>query len=173
MHQGEIHMNKLIYSTICFLISFQLFSFSYNDKELEVSKTHGGIAIDCDNCHDYTNENNTNPYYLYEETINEQCYTCHDEFHSDYGQYGNKPGGHPNAGHPVEGGVDPVRPDYQFTCTSCHNPHGSLHKKMSRYKYKRGVGMCWACHSEITGNSKINKNIKDDRPWWKKILDND
>ncbi len=58
-----------------------------------------------------------NRFQLY-KPINELCTGCHPSFKG-------VTRGHPVGGHPVDGVLDPRRPERMFSCTSCHNPHGS------------------------------------------------
>ncbi|MBU0481031.1 MAG: cytochrome c3 family protein [Proteobacteria bacterium] len=71
--------------------------------------------------------------------INDLCVSCHTNLEG-------VEDGHPVQNHPVKGKSDPRRKGFPFTCTSCHNPHGS------RYQYLligdvRGGNICVKCHS--------------------------
>jgi predicted CXXCH cytochrome family protein len=61
------------------------------------------------------------------------------------------------AGHIIKGPVDPRRPDREFTCASCHNPHGSDHQKLF-YLGDTGMESCAGCHGDKSGN---NPGVKD------------
>lgn len=76
-------------------------------------------------------------FQLYGE-INDLCVSCHT------GLRGVKKG-HPVHMHPVEGKKDPRRKGYAFTCTSCHNPHGSKNKYLLIGNV-RGGQVCVMCH---------------------------
>lgn len=41
---------------------------------------------------------------------------------------------------------DPLRPDSEFYCVSCHLPHGSDWKKLYRYEAKTAMELCQYCH---------------------------
>lgn len=89
----------------------------------------------CIACHDAHATNNR--FQLHKPT-NELCVGCHTGIKKN-GR------GHPVKGHPVKGIKDPRRPDREFNCTSCHNPHGS------DYKYLLigdilGGHVCGKCH---------------------------
>ena len=78
-----------------------------------IIKGHG-----CTSCH---NPHASEERFLLSKPINELCVSCHNKFE------GIKTG-HPVGGHPVAGDRDPRRKDREFSCTSCHNPHGSKFK---------------------------------------------
>jgi predicted CXXCH cytochrome family protein len=72
--------------------------------------------------------------------IYELCTSCHTKL-------AGVERGHPVDKHPVRGGKDPRRAGHEFSCTSCHNPHGS------RYKFMLvgdviGEQVCVDCHSK-------------------------
>lgn len=97
---------------------------------------HGPVGSgDCTICHD---PHGSGEQYLLWAEINELCIACHVSFK------GEKKG-HPVPNHPLEGNNDPRRKGFPFSCTSCHNPHGS------KYKYlligdDRGGRICTMCH---------------------------
>ena len=71
-------------------------------------------------------------------TINEVCVSCHISMKGIEV-------GHPVGNHPLSGGEDPRRKGREFSCSSCHNPHGE------RYKYLLigsllGGHVCSKCH---------------------------
>src|SRR6266496_1582790 len=53
-------------------------------------------------------------------------------------------------GHVVGGLLDPRRPDREFSCASCHNPHGSDHVKLF-YIGDGPMEMCDGCHGNKSG----------------------
>ncbi len=115
-----------------------------------ISKSaHGGIAKECFNCHGETAKSTGFRYNLIEADINKLCFSCHDQFESPFGSYGSVAGGHPVAKHPVGGGPDKLYPKRDFTCASCHNPHGSPMRKMFRYEVRPQEDLCQICHGEI------------------------
>lgn len=77
-------------------------------------------------------------FQLYQE-INELCLGCHSVLAGE--------SGHPVQKHPIKGKSDPLRAGFPFTCTSCHNPHGSAFKFMLIGDV-RGGRVCVKCHSE-------------------------
>ncbi|MDY0117546.1 MAG: cytochrome c3 family protein, partial [Sulfurimonadaceae bacterium] len=51
-------------------------------------------------------------------------------------------------GHPTKDRKDPARPGRDFTCSSCHNPHGSQGTKLLRMKGSMAFGVCQRCHKK-------------------------
>lgn len=78
-------------------------------------------------------------FQLYGE-INAICQGCHTAL-------AGVDKGHPVQNHPLKGKSDPRRAGYPFTCTSCHNPHGSTNKFMLIGDV-RGGRVCVKCHGE-------------------------
>lgn len=78
-------------------------------------------------------------FQLYSE-INDLCTGCHSAM-------AGLENGHPIQKHPVKGKSDPLRSGLPFTCTSCHNPHGSAYKYMLIGDV-RGGRVCTKCHNE-------------------------
>jgi DmsE family decaheme c-type cytochrome len=79
-------------------------------------------TMNCSSCHNA--HGTTGPALLLQESINENCYSCHAEKRS-----------------PVIWDHPPVREN----CLTCHDPHGSLHPRMQIAKQPR---MCQQCHDE-------------------------
>ena len=76
----------------------------------------------CSSCHNP--HGSTGPSMLKQDSINENCYSCHTEKRS-----------------PVLWEHPPVREN----CLTCHDPHGSLHPRMQIAKQPR---ICQQCHDE-------------------------
>jgi len=98
-------------------------------------------AQGCGACH--SPHATDHPFQLYAE-ISELCLGCHT------GLVGVE-NGHPVQNHPVKGKSDPLRAGYPFSCTSCHNPHGSPFKYML-IGDMRGGRVCAKCHGEKVKN---------------------
>jgi predicted CXXCH cytochrome family protein len=77
-----------------------------------------------------------NRFQLY-MPINELCSSCHPGV--------TKGDEHPVKGHPTKGKKDPRRPNREFGCTSCHNPHGSEYKFLLIGSHL-GNRVCRKCH---------------------------
>lgn len=110
----------------------------YLDQGQRSFVVHGIMnAQGCSACHSPHATNHR--FQLYGE-INELCVTCHTGL-------AELESGHPVQNHPVKGKSDPRRAGYPFTCTSCHNPHGSSYKYLLIGDV-RGGRICVKCHSE-------------------------
>ncbi|MFO7761905.1 MAG: cytochrome c3 family protein [Desulfobia sp.] len=105
--------------------------------EIDGERVHdiirGGGCIVCHDAHA-----SPNPYMLL-RPVNELCADCHNDLLGV-----NK--GHPVGGHPLKGGPDPLDPDKEYSCASCHDPHSS------RYQYLLvgsliGGHVCKMCHN--------------------------
>lgn len=104
-------------------------------RNLEV---HGIMnAQGCGACH---SPHATNFRFQLFGEINDLCVSCHVAL-------AGVTQGHPVQNHPVKGKSDPRRAGYPFTCTSCHNPHGSPYKYMLIGDVRSGR-VCVKCHSE-------------------------
>lgn len=124
----------------------------HTDK-LDKPVQHEAAKMDCTICHagHESGEDNTPP--TESKKINALCFQCHDSqglkgsIHTDKGFL--EPG-HPVVKHPVEGKKDPVHPERQFSCVSCHNPHSSRMPKLIRYDYTKTTPykglFCAVCH---------------------------
>jgi len=94
-------------------------------------------AQGCGACH---SPHATNYRFQLFGEINDLCVSCHTAMVG-------MTQGHPVQNHPLAGKSDPRRAGYPFTCTSCHNPHGSPYKYLLIGDV-RGGRVCVKCHSE-------------------------
>ncbi|MBU0484579.1 MAG: cytochrome c3 family protein [Proteobacteria bacterium] len=109
----------------------------YIQTDTPRANIHGILnAQGCVACHSPHATNNR--FQLY-EPINKLCTSCHGALEGmDYD--------HPVQKHPLSGPKDPRREGSPFTCTSCHNPHGSTYKYLL-IEDIRGGQICLLCHS--------------------------
>ena len=104
---------------------------------------HPGALMGCTTCHALHGTDTGRPYRL-TDTVNNTCFQCHDQ--KTYAE-------HPVSGHPVLGNSDPIHPEKEFNCVSCHNPHSSDMKHMFPYVFDDenqptySTNMCLTCHS--------------------------
>lgn len=99
----------------------------------------------CDRCH---NPHGSDNEFFLRKNIWDLCTTCHAE---------KATGKHivssfvysRNAGaHPTKDRKDPSRPGREFTCSSCHNPHGSGGIFLLRMKGSIPFNVCKRCHKK-------------------------
>ena len=110
--------------------------------------THGpvndGRCIRCHNPHGSDNE------FFLRKPIWDLCTTCHAEkadgkhVVSSF-VFSRNSGAHPTKSDTIK---DPARPKRNFTCTSCHNPHGSAGIYLLRMKGSMAFGVCQRCHKK-------------------------
>jgi predicted CXXCH cytochrome family protein len=99
---------------------------------------HGIVnAQGCSACH---SPHATNYRFQLFGEINDLCVSCHVTL-------AGISKGHPVQDHPLKGKSDPRRAGNPFSCTSCHNPHGSPYKYLLIGDVRSGR-ICVKCHSE-------------------------
>jgi predicted CXXCH cytochrome family protein len=99
---------------------------------------HPALKMGCQSCHSSHGSNNKK---LLKNNVNDLCYTCHDKVKFS--------GDHVSPGHPVGGKPDPMYPEKDLSCISCHKPHVSVNKKLLRYNFKQKPydgTICSVCH---------------------------
>lgn len=120
----------------------------HKPKEFERKRKH--VAVErygCTACHDPHASNQPNGLV---KPVNALCLSCHPA---------QKDGRHVvSMGHKVEGGPDPHDLKKDFTCASCHDPHGGPGKGMF-YLDADGMGMCAWCHGDKSGKRPELKDI--------------
>ncbi|BDG06839.1 hypothetical protein AMOR_58350 [Anaeromyxobacter oryzae] len=105
----------------------------------------------CTGCHDPHGTANRG---LLSKKVNAVCTACHPD---------QKDGRHVTAiaagGHPVGGELnDPRRPGRDFSCASCHDPHGSDNPRLFYYG-SNAMESCDGCHGDKSGKRPELKNI--------------
>ncbi len=104
----------------------------------------------CTGCHD---PHGTGQKFLLPKPVNALCQSCHpqqaDGKHAAAGAQG---------GHVIGGLLDPRRPGHEFSCASCHNPHGSDHMKLFYYG-DSVMDSCAGCHGDKSGRNPELKNV--------------
>ena len=102
---------------------------------------HGPTAAGgCTTCH---NPHAANESSFLRMNTADLCVACHDDIitkpHVISGFSGN-------SGHPVRLSPDPLNPERDFTCASCHNPHATDFPLMLKSDYNSMYQYCQACH---------------------------
>jgi predicted CXXCH cytochrome family protein len=105
----------------------------------------------CTGCHD---PHGTANGALLAKRVNVLCSGCHPD---------QKDGRHVTSivakGHPVGGNLnDPRRPGRDFTCASCHNPHGSDNPRLF-YFGTNAMDSCDGCHGDKSGKRPELQNV--------------
>ena len=105
----------------------------------KVQRPHAALARGgCTGCHDPHGSNNAN---LLSQPINALCISCHEK---------QKDGSHVSApAHKMSGGSDPKHRQKEFSCVSCHDPHGTDNPRLF-YFGTTSKGMCVYCHGDKT-----------------------
>lgn len=116
----------------------------HGDKEgLVAEKTadrmpyvHGIVAGEgCVICHD---PHATDQQFMLKKPINQLCSGCHPGIVA-------QTGGHPLPNHPVAAPREKLRPGRQLSCSSCHDPHGSINPLLL-IQSPLGGRLCRECH---------------------------
>jgi predicted CXXCH cytochrome family protein len=136
---GENHRYQLIEEG-----SLRLCLTCHGDKEgLVAEKTadrmpyvHGIVAGEgCVICHD---PHATDQQFMLKKPINQLCSGCHPGIAA-------QTGGHPLPNHPVAAPRERLRPGRELSCSSCHDPHGSINPLML-IQSPLGGRLCRECH---------------------------
>ncbi len=114
---------------------------NYELKEWKKKKLmHGPTAVGhCTLCH---NPHGSDWPALLKMQTTDLCINCHEEkasgAHVIAGFYGK--------GHPVRGVKHPFKPDREFTCAGCHNPHAGNSQNLLHLDNKNMTIYCTTCH---------------------------
>ncbi|MCF7823153.1 MAG: cytochrome c3 family protein [Candidatus Marinimicrobia bacterium] len=106
----------------------------HSDQEDEVNNMeniHPPMEESCLICHD---PHGTSADALLVKKTNELCLSCHDHI---------KAGFHPVKKHPHSGYPNPLDPDHELSCASCHHPHASDEEFLLRGNWSE---LCQQCH---------------------------
>jgi predicted CXXCH cytochrome family protein len=104
---------------------------------------HGPTATGmCTICHDP--HGSDNEFWLKKEPWN-LCTTCHADKASGRHVIAWGPSGNT---HPTRGRPDPMKPEREFSCRSCHNPHASKSPKLWNFDATETYQLCWTCHQK-------------------------
>lgn len=117
----------------------------------EVKVKHRALdRYGCTACHDP--HGTANRFQLL-KPVNELCQTCHKDKMDGMHASTFVPGGHK-----ISADFDPRRTDREFSCASCHDPHGSDNPKLFYFGGDE-FEMCDGCHGDRTGKHKELKDI--------------
>ncbi len=99
----------------------------------------------CERCHD---PHGSDHEFFLRQSIWDTCTTCHAEKAEGAHVLASYIFGRNSGAHPTKGKSDPARPEREFTCSSCHNPHGSNGIYMLRTKGSMPFNVCQRCHKK-------------------------
>lgn len=130
----------------------------HDKSDFTRKNVHAAVMMGCTSCH---NPHANKTKFLFEKGTNNLCLTCHaDVAKNPHAVAGFGGQGHPFRGkrvkkketvegktvEKIEAGKDPLRPEKEFSCSSCHNPHSSDSIRLFRYKADSAFGLCNYCH---------------------------
>ncbi len=92
---------------------------------------HASNQLSCSDCHNPMAKVSATGL-LKKQTINETCYTCHQQQRADFAKRSHMP-----------------LPEGKISCVDCHNPHGSTSKTMLKTDSVNET--CYSCHAEKRG----------------------
>lgn len=95
------------------------------------SSAHARNQLACSDCHNPMAKVSENGL-LKKPTINETCFTCHQQQRADFAKRSHMP-----------------LPEGKISCADCHNPHGSSTKAL--VKTDSVNELCYGCHAEKRG----------------------
>lgn len=101
--------------------------------------TATGMCTICHNPHASDNE------FWLKKPPWELCTTCHEDKASGRHIIAWGPSGD---SHPTRGRPDPTKPEREFSCRSCHNPHASNSPNLWNFNATTGYQLCWVCHQK-------------------------
>jgi predicted CXXCH cytochrome family protein len=120
----------------------------HKDKDNAKNVHRATIRYNCTVCHDPHASSNAKGLVKKVQVL---CVSCHQK---------QTDGKHvASMGHKVEGGPDPHDLNRDFSCISCHDPHGSDGKGLFKLKGAVGMEMCGYCHGDKSGKFPELKDI--------------
>jgi predicted CXXCH cytochrome family protein len=99
--------------------------------------TSTGRCTICHNPH-----GSPNPYWL-KRVPWDLCTSCHFEKATGRHVIAWGPGGDT---HPTRGRPDPMRPERELACNSCHNPHAANSQYLWNFDARQHTELCQTCH---------------------------
>lgn len=130
--------------------------YNCHDKtDFTKKNVHAAVMMGCTECH---NPHSNKQKLLFEKSINGLCLLkCHAYVSkAPHVLFTAGTKGHPlrgkrvkTSGGKIEIDRDPLRPDKEFSCSSCHNPHSSDYVKLFRYKADSAYELCSHCHKDF------------------------
>jgi len=112
-------------------------------KEWKTKKVmHGPTAVgQCTLCHD---PHGSEWHGLLKMQTTNLCINCHE----DKASGAHVIAGFHGKGHPVRGVKNPLKPDREFTCAGCHNPHAGNTQNLLNHDNSNMSVYCTLCHKK-------------------------
>lgn len=105
-----------------------------------VRRPHAALTRDgCTGCHD---PHGSDYPGLLGKSVNSLCISCHEK--QATGAHVSSP---PLPPHKMSGGTDPKHRNREFSCISCHDPHGTDNPGLFYFGSSK-AGMCVYCHGD-------------------------
>ena len=92
---------------------------------------HATHQLSCSDCHNPMVKNSATGL-LKKQSINETCYTCHQQQRADFAKRSHMP-----------------IPEGKMSCADCHNPHGTTSKTLLKADTVNET--CYTCHADKRG----------------------
>ncbi len=112
----------------------------HEDVRDSLSYAHGPVAMGmCTVCH---NPHSSGQRFFLRMAMTDLCSTCHEDT-------ANRPHlvlSFSGKGHPVALNYNPYQPGTEFSCASCHNPHGGSHPLLLKNDNSSMRTYCTSCH---------------------------
>jgi predicted CXXCH cytochrome family protein len=118
--------------------------FTCHDKEAWAKKgAHArAAAVSCLACHD---PHGSDAAFILTRLVESSCQTCHDLIDAKHVLRRISP----NDAHPLKGRPDPLRPERELSCPSCHNPHAYDRERISTRGPAGPAALCLRCHRKV------------------------
>lgn len=101
------------------------------DRMFWSGSPHASNQLSCSDCHNPMAKISATGL-LKKPTINETCYTCHQQQRAEFAKRSHMP-----------------LPEGKMSCVDCHNPHGSTTKAL--LKTDSVNELCYSCHADKRG----------------------
>ncbi len=123
---------------LCYLCHADQRAYFYS-AQYQHGPTSTGRCTICHNPH-----GSPNPFWL-KRAPWDLCTSCHFEKATGRHVIAWGPSGDT---HPTRGRPDPMRPERELACNSCHNPHAANSQYLWNFDAKRHTELCQTCHKK-------------------------
>lgn len=163
-HRSKIEKNKDIHAPVKKWGCLECHKLRKGERKYSIDKP---VVDTCYLCHGTKVSSWKKKRTMHGPTAVGQCTICHDPHGSDWPKFirmfatdlclnchqGLDTGMHVIAGfygkgHPVRGVPHPLKPNEEFSCAGCHNPHGSYNNRLLNFKGNNTMKFCLNCHKK-------------------------